>query len=330
MTTSPSPARAHNHVTGALCALGAAICFSSVEMGVKLLSDGYALHQVVFIRTVIGMIVMLAVVAPLNGGILRVARTRRLGAHMLRASFILVANSCLYLGLAALPIAEATAVFFVSPLVISVMSVFFLGESVGPRRWVAIVLGLIGVLVILRPGTEAFRPASLLPVAAATLYAGMNMVTRRIGATESAWTMSFYTQLSFIVASSLVGLTIGDGKLAEGAPEALDFLLRAWQPIARADMPVLLMIGVVGMVGGYLLGQAYRLCEAAFAAPFEYIAMPMAIIWGITVFGTWPDFWSWTGNALILGSGIFLVLREAMVSGRVLPVRAGTKHPPQE
>lgn len=310
----------HNHVLGALCALGATMCFSSVEMGVKLLSDGYALHQLVFIRSIIGMIALLAVVMPLNGG-LRMIRTRRPGAHLLRSALVIVANTCLFLGLAALPIAEATAIFFVSPLIICVMSVVFLGETVGPRRWFAIVLGLVGVLVILRPGSDAFRFAALFPVAAATLYAAMNMITRRIGATEGAWTMTFFTQSFFILAAATIGLCIGDGRFADAAPPALEFLLRAWQPLAARDLPILMMIGLVGMLGGYLLSQAYRMSEAAFAAAFEYVAMPMAIVWGITIFGTWPDRWTWIGIALILGSGVFLVLREAAAEGRTRAIR---------
>ena len=119
-----------------------------------------------------------------------------------------------------------------------------------------------------------------------------------------------------------MGRVIGDGALAPKAHPALDFMLRAWAPIAPKDLPILLMIGVVGLLGSYLLSQAYRLNEAAFAAAFEYLAMPMAIVWGVTVFGTWPDAWAWTGSALILGSGIFLVLREAAVKGRTIPIHA--------
>ena len=130
------------------------------------------------------------------------------------------------------------------------------------------------------------------------------------GNTESAATMTFYILVSFILVSSLIGLGVGDGRYAGHGHASLEFLLRAWAPVDMADMPILVMLGVSGVMGGFLISQAYRLSEAAFAAPFEYVSMPMAIMWGITVFGTFPDRSAWIGITLILGSGLYLVWRE--------------------
>jgi drug/metabolite transporter (DMT)-like permease len=224
---------------------------------------------------------------------------------------------CLFLGLAALPIADATAIFFVSPLVITVFSVIFLKEVVGPRRWAAIAVGFIGVLVIVKPGTAAFQLASLLPIAAAFLYATLHMLTRKIGGTESAPTMAFYIQLTFLIASSMIGLGLGDGRFAGSGHPSLEFLFRAWAWPPVGDYPILVMLGISGMLGGLFISQAYRLSEAAFAAPFEYVAMPMAIMWGVTVFGTWPDATAWIGIALIVGSGLYLVWRESVKDARL-------------
>ncbi len=308
-----------SNLAGALCALIAAMCFSLNDVGIKFLSDQYALHQIVFFRAITGLITFLAVIMPLSGG-WQLVRTRRIGWHLLRGFCVVSANSFLFLGLAVMPIADAVAIFFVSPLLIALMSIVFLGETVGPRRWVAIIVGFIGVMVIVKPGTSAFQLASLFPIAAACLYGVMHIVARRIGTTESAATMTFYIVVSFIVVSAIIGLAVGDGRYYGQFHPAFDFLLRPWVPVDLADAPILIMLGVSGVLGGYLISQAYRIAEAAFAAPFEYVSMPMAIIWGITVFGTFPDRTAWIGIALILGSGLYLVWRET-IKGRVRSMR---------
>lgn len=310
-----SSAIARSNLTGAICALIAALSFSLNDVGIKFLSDQYALHQVVLARSVVGLAVFLIIIMPLSGGWAKVVRTRRPGWHMLRGLCVVLANTSLFLGLAALEIADAVAIFFVSPLLISLMSILFLGERVGYRRWAAIAVGFLGVMVIIQPGASAFQVASLLPIAAAFLYGVMHIVARRIGGTESAATMTFYILVTFIVVSSAVGLAVGDGRYAGQGHPSLEFLLRAWRPVDWADVPILVMLGISGVMGGFLISQAYRLSEAAFAAPFEYVSMPMAIMWGVTVFGTFPDRSAWIGIALVLGSGLYLIWRET-VKGR--------------
>lgn len=310
------------NLSGAAYALAAVMCFSVNDVAIKFLSGGYALHQVVFIRALVALVAFFCLVMPFVGG-LSVLRTRRPLMHLLRGLCVVAANMCLFLGLAALPIADATAIFFVSPLIITLFSVIFLRESVGPRRWAAIAVGFVGVLVIVKPGTAAFQGAALLPVAAAVLYATLHMLTRRIGGTESAPTMAVHIQFTFLLASALIGLGLGDGRFAGSGHPSLEFLFRAWNWPATADYPILIAIGITGLFGGLFISQAYRLSEAAFAAPFEYAAMPLAILWGITVFGTWPDATAWIGIALIIGSGLYLLWRET-VRDRPLTARAPT------
>ncbi|WP_372610656.1 DMT family transporter [Aquicoccus sp.] len=298
------------NLIGALCAAFAVMCFSVNDVGIKFLSGDYALHQVVLIRSLIGTVVFLLVIMPLSGG-WRVMKTRRPGIHLIRGLCVVLANMSFFLGLAALPIADAVAIFFISPLVITVFSVIFLGEHVGPRRWTAVFLGFAGVMVIVKPGTSAFQLASLLPILAAILYATLHTLTRKIGATESAATMAFYIQFTFIVTSAAFGLAIGDGRFAGSADPSLEFLTRAWGVPAVEDYAILTVIGLTSVAGGYFISQAYRMSEAAFVAPFEYVAMPMAVIWGLTIFGEWPAPSAWLGIAMIVGSGLFLLWREA-------------------
>lgn len=313
---TPTISVQRSNLIGAAYALAAVLCFSLNDVGIKFLSDSYALHQVVFIRALVGMAAFAAFVMPFAGG-LALLRTRRPKMHLLRGLCVVSANTCLFLGLAAMPIADAVAVFFVSPLVITVFSVLFLRETVGNRRWAAIAVGFLGVLVIVKPGTAAFQLASLLPIAAAFLYAVMHILARKIGGTESAPTMAFYIQLTFIVASTIIGLSLGDGRFAGMGHPSLEFLFRAWVWPDPGDWPILIMLGISGMLGGLFISQAYRLSEAAFAAPFEYVAMPMAIMWGVTVFGTWPDATAWIGIALIVGSGLYLLWRESVKDATV-------------
>jgi drug/metabolite transporter (DMT)-like permease len=303
---------------GALSASVAVFCFSINDMAIKFMSGDYALHQVVLLRAIIGMAVLLAVLLPMSGGFAAL-KTRRLGLHLARGCCVVFANMSFFLGLATLPLAEGVAIFFVSPMVIAVFSVIFLGEHVGPRRWAAIGFGLVGVLIVLRPGTEVFQLASLCPIAAAFGYASLHMLTRYIGRTESALAMSFYIQVTFIMVSAGVGLLVGDGRYAGTGNPSLDFLLREWVMPNGADWLILLAIGVASAFGGFFISQAYRSSEAAVVAPFEYLAILLAVFWGVVVFDQWPDAVALLGMALITGSGLFMIWREARLRAARVP-----------
>ncbi|EDP65211.1 hypothetical protein BAL199_01654 [alpha proteobacterium BAL199] len=303
---------------GTLSALVAVFCFSINDMAIKFLSGDYALHQVVLIRAIIGLIVLLAVLLPLSGGFAAL-RTRRLSLHLARGACVVFANMSFFLGIATLPLAEGVAIFFVAPMVIAVFSVVFLKERVGPRRWAAIATGLLGVVIVLRPGTEVFQFASLYPVAAAFGYASLHMLTRYIGRTESALAMSFYIQLTFIMVSAGMGLLFGDGRFADTGDASLDFLFRNWVVPDSGDWGVLVAIGVASAFGGFGISQAYRIAEAAVVAPFEYVAIPLSVLWGILVFNEWPDGVALAGIALITGSGLYMIWRESRLRSARVP-----------
>lgn len=298
-----------SNVTGALCAMSAMFFFSLNDVLIKLLSGAYPLHEVVLARSLIGMAVFLVLIMPISGG-LSILRTQRLGMHLLRGACVVFANTFFFMGLATMPLADAVAIFFVSPLLITIFSVIFLKEKVGPRRWTATLIGLIGVIIIVRPGTSAFQIASILPVFAAIGYALLHIITRRIGGTESAATMTFYIQLTFILVSASVGLTVGDGRFDTGDSAMLSFLLRTWVVPEVSHYWLLALLGGTSTFGGYFISLAYRQSEAAFVAPFEYVAMILAILFGYFVFGEIPDLASWIGMVLILASGLYMVYRD--------------------
>ena len=309
---------------GMICAVGAALAFSLNDMTIKFLSTGYPLHQIVLARSCVAFILVLAIIIPLDGG--RAAlRTKRPGMHMLRGLFVVLANSLFFMAIAAMPLADATAVFFVSPLVITVFSVFFLGETVGPRRWAAVAVGLIGVMVIVRPTSESFQVAALLSMASAVFYALLHIFTRRLGVTEKASTMAIYIQAMFIVVSIAFGLIAGDGRFAPEDQPSLRFLLGPWVWPTQGDFAIMAALGAFSAVGGYLISQAYRVSEAGLIAPFEYVALVMSIFWGYVVFSEVPDAFAITGIALILASGLYLAFREAQLGKRPSARKASSR-----
>lgn len=308
-----APARA-TPMSGILLAVCGSLVFSVNDVAIKFLSGDYPLHQVVLVRAVIGL-VFLAVVIAVTGGHWRQLRTGRGGTHLLRAIVVITSNATYFLALAALPLADAVALAFVSPVFITLLSIPMLGEKVGPHRWAAVVVGLIGTAIMLRPGMGAFQPASLLVLISAGCYAFSQMLARGMRETESAVTLSFYIQAGFLISSAAMGLWAGDGRMAGSADPSLEFLLRAWVWPPAADWPAFAATGIAVSIGGLMMAQAYRTCEAAVVAPFEYSAIPMAILWGAMIFGTMPDAIGLAGMALIVSAGLYTLWRET-VRGR--------------
>jgi S-adenosylmethionine uptake transporter len=292
----------------------AMLCISVNDVLIKHLSGGYPLHQMVFVRSFIGVAFSLVMVQ-FEGG-LRILRTSRPGWHTVRGLLVVVANMTYFAALAALPLADATAMFFVAPMFITLLSIPLLGEKVGVRRLSAVGVGFIGVLVMLRPGTQADGAGpgllvSLLPVFAALAYACMQILTRRLGEQAKASAMAVYIQLMFIVVSGGFWIVAGDGRYAVGVEsESAIFLLRAWVWPTTEDWRLFGLLGFMSAFIGYGLSQAYRSAAAATVAPFEYVALPLAIMWGWFIFGDLPDAWVTSGIVLIAGSGIYVFVRE--------------------
>ncbi|MGL4239336.1 DMT family transporter [Tabrizicola sp.] len=297
-------------LTGILFAIGGTLIFSVNDVAIKFLSGGYALHQVILIRACVALTVILSVIA-VSGTGFRQLVTSRPRTHLLRVVIIMVSNVTFFLGLAAMPLADGVAVAFVSPIAVTVLSVVFLHETVGPRRWAAVIIGMIGVIVMLRPGAGVIQPAALLVLISAILYAAGNLLSRQMGGTESAMTLGFYVNVGFVLVSSVMGLWAGDGHLATDDP-LWGFLFRPWIWPPMADWPIFLATGLSVSIGGMMMTQAYRTIEAGLVAPFEYIGMPAAIFWGLVVFGTFPDATAWVGIALICGSGLYVIWRETV------------------
>ena len=306
---------------GPLFAMGAMFCFSLNDVSIKYLSSEYPLHQVILIRSSISVLFIVLFMFPFSGGF-NAIRTKRLGTHIVRGCCVVFANMFMFMGLAALPIADAVAIFFVSPLLITILSIIFLSERVGIWRWISIFIGLLGVLIISRPGSSAFQTAAMFPMLGALGYAFLHILTRKIRSSESATTMAFYIQFTFVLVACLIGLSIGDGRFDISDDPSLSFLLREWITPNFKDYWIFVTIGVATAFGGLFISQAYRIGEAAYVAPFEYIALPISILWGIMIFSEWPFLSGWIGILLILSSGLFMIWRESKKNNTSLKLKS--------
>lgn len=301
----------------------AMLCITVNDMLIKFLSDDYPLHEMVFVRSVIGLSASLMFLK-MEGGRSRL-RTDRPTLHALRAVLVVVSNMTFFAALAVMPLGAATALFFVSPLFITVLAIPVLGERIGAPRIVAITVGLIGVAVMMAPGVDwggIPRWNLALPVAAAACYAGMQVLTRKLGTRSVASAMAIYIQGTFLVVSTGFFVIAGDGRFAgDGQNEAVEFLLRAWVWPAAGDVWIFGLLGLMSAFIGYSLSQAYRLGTAAVVASYEYIALPLAIFWGWAVFGEVPGPAVWIGIALIAGAGLAVFARERALARPVASAR---------
>ncbi|MEL6984125.1 MAG: DMT family transporter, partial [Actinomycetota bacterium] len=256
--------------------LAGMLCITINDTLIKFLSDGYPLHQMVFVRSAIGLLASLAFLR-MEGGV-SLLRTDRPALHGLRAGLIVVANMTFFAALAVMPLGAATALFFVAPLFITLLAVPILGEPIGPPRMAAIAVGLVGVGIMMAPGVDwggIPRWNLLLPVIAAACYSGMQVLTRKLGGQSAASAMAIYIQGTFIVVSVGFFLVAGDGRFAgDNQSEAIEFLLRAWVWPAAGDLWIFAVLGLMSALIGYSLSQAYRLGTAAVVASYEYVALP--------------------------------------------------------
>ena len=301
-------------IIGIACIILAQFSFTTNDMGIKFISGDYALHQIVFTRSMVGIIFTFIIFGPGDGGF-RFIFTNRLGLHLLRGFGIVIANLCFFTSLVTISLAESVSIFFIAPLLITALSVIFIGEKVELRSWAAVLAGLAGVIIIMRPGFGSFNPACLLPLGAALAYAFVQITTRKMGEKEKASTMVFYIQINLLVISGLFGLFFGKGQLADPVNSTLYYLLRSWTIPSWKDILIMFGIGFLSCLGAYFISYAYRVSKAGLIAPFEYIALPLSIFWSVSIFGDWPDYRTWLGIVLIAGAGLFVVFSEA-VQGR--------------
>lgn len=283
--------------------------FPFQDVIVKLLSGDYPVMQIMFVRSVVGLPLSVLLMLWLDGG-LRGLRPMRPGLMLLRALLIVLAFTSYYMAIATLAIANLAALFFAAPLIMTSLAALLLREQVGPHRWGAVAVGFAGVLVMLRPGAGVFEPAALLGLLAALAYACAQLVTRRLGQTESGAGIAFHTTFAYGIIAGLYGLAFGAGEVAGDTHASLAFLLRPWAMPSLADGLLMALCAPIATVGIFSLVQAYRLAPAPVVAPFEYVMLGWAVVYGYLFWGDLPGTHTWVGMTLVAGAGLYVLQRE--------------------
>jgi drug/metabolite transporter (DMT)-like permease len=267
------------------------LCLTALDTTAKYLVRDHALFLVVWARYVGQMLVVTPFVWHRAGP--DFWRTRNLRMQLIRSAFLLAATVCFFAGLRYLPLAEASAITFLAPIFIVVLSLPVLGERPTRARWIASLTGFAGILVLLRPGSSILHPAVLLLIGTAVCNAFYQLLTRKLPG-DSAHTTLFYSALMGAVGLTLV-LPLG----LDGAT------LLLWREAA-----LFLLLGLFAGLAHWLIITAFLIVPASLLTPFTYLQMIWATLFGWLVFGQLPDGWSAVGMAIIVGSGLLLALQE--------------------
>lgn len=285
--------------------LGIAI-FSVQDVILKLLSGDYPLHQAMLIRSLTALPFHLAIVWWFDGHLTTIT-TPGWWKMLARGLLNFVAYTAYYLGLAYLPLADTIALFFTSPLFITLTAVLFLGERVRFLTSVAVAAGFAGVLLIVKPGAGGFDLAALLPILGALGYALSMIAARSLGRTESAAAMAFWGNVCFLLCALALSAVYGSGAFAGASHPSLAFLTRGWVTPTLADLLLMASCGLIAAIGLTLLTYAYRIAPSASVAPFEYSFMFWGLLWGWIFWENIPDTLAWVGIAVIIGAGLVVI-----------------------
>lgn len=285
--------------------LGIAI-FSVQDVILKLLSGDYPLHQAMLIRSLTALPFHLAIVWWFDGRLSTIT-TPGWWKMLARGLLNFVAYTAYYLGLAYLPLADTIALFFTSPLFITLTAVLFLGERVRLLTSVAVAAGFAGVLLIVKPGADGIDLAALLPVLGALGYALSMIAARGLGRTESAAAMAFWGNVCFLLCALALSAIYGSGAFSGAAHPSLAFLTRGWVMPTLSDLLLMASCGLIAAIGLTLLTYAYRVAPSATVAPFEYSFMFWGLLWGWIFWDNIPDKLAWVGIAVIIGAGLVVI-----------------------
>ncbi|TMV93333.1 DMT family transporter [Thioclava sp. BHET1] len=269
-------------------------CLSANDAIAKTLTSGYSPLQILFLRNVIALPATIAIALIMEGR--SALRSHRPLAHLLRGALWVAAAMMFFTSFIYLSLAEATALIFVAPFFITLISALFLGEEVGWRRWLAVLIGFLGVLVIIRPGGATFQLISLLPVATALVYALLMLSARWVDSRESVWTLLVYiTGAGALVSAFIVPFV--------------------WIPVRPQDFWLFAGIAIFGTAGMTMITQAFRRAPAVVVAPLDYTGLLWATLFGWLIWRESPDTLTIIGAAIIAASGMFTIFREQRHAG---------------
>lgn len=288
----------HDHphtLRGILLVLSAVFMFSSMDTIAKYLLRTYPLPPLIWARYVVQMVFMLVLLAPRMGWGL--VRTSHPWLQILRGVLLVISSVFFYLSLTFLPMAEAAAITFVGPVLITALSGPMLGERITPRQWVAVGLGFVGVLIIIRPGGGLLTPTAIFPLCSALAFSFYQIITRKIVGREHALTTLFYTAL------------VGTAVTSLGLPFA-------WHTPTLGQVPLILAIGLLGGFGHFLLIRAVTQASPSALAPFIYVQLIWSTVLAFIAFGEFPNSGSLLGMLVIVSAGLLAIDWKRLRPGR--------------
>jgi drug/metabolite transporter (DMT)-like permease len=298
-------------------ALAAAVMIGSLSILsfqdglVKLVSDSVSLWQFQMMRGAVSLC-LLTVLARVLSGSAR-PRPKRLWAVVLRSGLLACTMILFFGGAPFLTLAEMAAGLYVFPLFVAVLSALVLREHVGPRRILAIAAGFAGTLLILRPGTEAFRPVALMPVCAGFSYACLVLTTRKLCRAENTVTLAFGAMTAMFV-TGCIGTAVLTVLGETEASRAWPYVAGGWRPVTGFVLALTAVCALLQAAANLGLTTAYQNAESSWLAPFDYSYLVFATLWGVILWGDTPDAQTGLGMALIAGAGIFVAWRERQLS----------------
>jgi drug/metabolite transporter (DMT)-like permease len=295
---APAKARREHIPLGIVYMIGATVMFAASSAVSKWLVASYPIGEVLFTRTGIALITCALFIMPQAG--LAAFRTRRLPHHLMRSLSQGCSQTCLLIAFSLMPLAGAIAINFSAPLFTVLISALLLKEKVGLARWVALLVGFCGVLIVANPGAGVFQIGALFALANAVLYGSVTVGVRGMTATESAETLILY-QLALLTAFFALLLPLG------------------WISPTPADAGWILFNGVSNAVGQYWWTRALHLAPASAVAPFYYLSLVWASILGFAVWGDVPTVSLVIGSGVVVASGLFLLWRESNAQPPKLP-----------
>ena len=296
-----APARADHPFKGIALILLSTIFLGTSDATSKYLSATLPSVEIAWIRFLVFAIIMVPAMVP--GTAIYSLRTTSVRLQLLRGMALLGSSLFFITGLRYLPIAEASATGFVSPLFVTALSIIFLAERVGVRRWIATATGLFGVLIILRPGTSAFHVAAFLPIVSAFCWAATLIMTRMMSGKEHSSTIMTYSSIAGVAIMSVL------------APFA-------WVAPTWHDIMFGILVGVASTAGQWIVVLAFRYADASVLAPFSYTQLLWVGMLGFLVFGEVPDAWTIVGAGFIVASGLYTAHRERVRRSQLLTVAA--------
>ena len=296
-----APARADHPFKGIALILASTVFLGTSDVTAKYLSATLPSVEITWIRFLVFALIMSPAMLPVSP--VYALHTRRRGLQFFRGAALLGSSLFFISGLSFLPIAEASATGFVAPLFVTALSIVFLSEKVGLRRWIATAIGLVGVIIILRPGSGAFHPAAFFPIVSALCWASTLIMTRMMSGTDRAITTMTY--------SSITGVCI--------LTALVPFF---WVAPTWHDILLGILIGVASTAGQWIVVLAFRYADASVLAPFSYTQLLWVSILGYLIFGEVPDAWTITGAAFIVASGLYTAHRERVRRSQLLAVPA--------